>query len=174
MPQLFLTEPATELEKSHAELIQEFRDHNEELAPWPLEKVGNDFADYVEWLKDQSRGIGLNEGFVPNSTFWLVADSEIVGVANIRHELTPALMEFGGHIGYGVKPSARRKGYATKMLELSLGEVRKLGIDKVRITCDKDNIASAKTIERNGGVLDSEKFLPEHGSVIRRYWIHLD
>jgi len=169
--ELNLVQPTLALAESHDALIADFHSHQEELVPWVLDEVGDNFAGYLKWMKQQSQGIGLNEGFVPNSTFWLVGNGEILGVTNIRHKLTPSLLEYGGHVGYGVRPSARRQGCATKMLELSLVELRKHGVDNVRVTCVKENIASAKTILNNGGVLDSEEFMPEHDAVIQRYWV---
>ncbi len=169
--ELNLVPPTLSLAESHAELINDFHSHHEELVPWVLDEVGDDFTNYLKWLERQSLGIGLNEGFVPNSTFWLVGNGEVLGVTNIRHTLTPSLLEYGGHVGYGVRPSARRQGCATRMLELSLAELRKKGIGNVRVTCVKENIASAKTILNNGGLLDSEEFMPEHDAVIQRYWV---
>ena len=88
-----------------------------------------------------------------------VCGNEIVGVSNIRHELTDPLMNFGGPIGYCIRPSVRRRRYATEILRLSLIEARTLGIRDVRVTCDRENIASAKTIVKNGGVLDEEVYM---------------
>lgn len=90
---------------------------------------------------------------------------------NIRHYLNDKLFETGGHIGDGIRPSERRKGYATAMIGLALEECRKLGIDRVLICCDKDNIGSAKSIQRNGGVLENE--VEENGNIVQRYWIEL-
>ena len=90
---------------------------------------------------------------------------------NIRHYLNEALLRDGGHIGDGVRTSERRKGIATKMIGLALDECRKLGIDRVLMVCDKDNIGSAKSIINNGGVLENEII---DGEVIeQRYWIEL-
>lgn len=94
-----------------------------------------------------------------------------MGAVNIRHYLNDKLFETGGHIGDGIRPSERRKGYATAMIGLALEECRKLGIDRVLICCDKDNIGSAKSIQRNGGVLENE--VEENGNSVQRYWIEL-
>ena len=113
------------------------------------------------------------ENLVPDSTFFcLDEDRDIfVGAVNIRHYLNEALLRDGGHIGDGVRPSERRKGIATKMIGLALDECRKLGIDRVLMVCDKDNIGSAKSIINNGGVLENEII---DGEVIeQRYWIEL-
>ena len=169
---MVLMKPTAELQQSHASFIAEFRDNGEELVPWVLDEVTDNFEEYVFWLASASQGVNLAKGHVSHSTFWLAdGDNEIVGVANIRHELTDALMKFGGHIGYGVRPSARRRGYATEILRLCLVEARLIGIGDVRVTCDQANIASAKTIVKNGGVLDEEGYMAKHGHVVQRYWI---
>jgi len=107
---------------------------------------------------------------VPASTYFVFVNGKIVGNIQIRHSLNESLLQNGGHIGYGVRPSERRKGYATKTLALALEKCRALGIDKVLVTCNKDNIASAKTILKNGGVLENE-FTEENGNIVQRYWI---
>ena len=95
----------------------------------------------------------------------------IVGAVNIRHYLNESLLLNGGHIGDGVRPSERRKGIATGMISLALEECRKLGIEKVLMVCDKDNIGSAKSIVNNGGVLENE--IVVDGVVEQRYWIDI-
>ncbi len=96
----------------------------------------------------------------------------MIGAVNIRHRLTKRLLDRGGHIGYGIRPSERQKGYATKLLSLSLQKTRELGLEKVLVTCDEHNIASEKTILNNGGVPDTN-FIEEDGNVIKRFWIEL-
>jgi len=80
-------------------------------------------------------------------------------------------LNYGGHIGYGIRPSERKKGYATKMLELALALCRQKGMEKVLLTCDKGNIGSAKTMSKNGAVLENE--VEENGKTVQRYWITL-
>lgn len=94
-----------------------------------------------------------------------------MGAVNIRHYLNDELIKTGGHIGDGVRPSERGKGYATAMIALALDECKKLGINKVLMCCDRDNIASVKSIVRNGGVLENE--VEEDGQFVQRYWITL-
>jgi predicted acetyltransferase len=131
---------------------------------------GMDFADYVSLVDRRGRGLDLTGRLVP-STF-LVADvgGEIVGRASIRHELNEFLVQEGGHIGYGVLREHRRRGYATEILRRSLDVTDGLGIDRVLVTCDDDNVGSATVIERCGGVLDSH-VTGESGTLMRRYWI---
>jgi predicted acetyltransferase len=118
-------------------------------------------------------GKGLPCNWVPASTFWLMHDNccKIIGVITIRHYLNEQLKFRGGHIAYYVRPSERNRGYATKMLALALEQCKQLCIQKVLITCKKDNTYSAKTIENNGGIFTSEDI--DNGQLIQRYWIDL-
>lgn len=101
------------------------------------------------------------------------ADGRIVGMLDLRHRLNELLAEWGGHIGYSVRPDERRKGYAKWMLAHALPEAKKLGIDRVLVTCNDNNIASARTIEANGGVLENKLYVERAKQTIRRYWIDL-
>lgn len=126
---------------------------------------------YEEWLERIEADLTRDDGrLVPATVYFAVVDGEIVGTLQIRHKLNDALRHDGGHIGYGVRPSQRKKGYATQMLALALEKCRELGIDKALVTCSKDNIGSAKTIINNGGVLDSE-YADTNGNLSQRYWI---
>ncbi len=129
----------------------------------------HDFDHYLAHLEVTKP----TEGLVPDST-WFCLDRErniLVGAVNIRRYLNDKLLECGGHIGDGVRPSERRKGVATAMIGLALEKCRELGITRVLITCDKDNVGSAKSIQRNGGVLEDERLLD--GKIVQRYWIDL-
>jgi predicted acetyltransferase len=95
-----------------------------------------------------------------------------IGRVSIRHELNEQLLRIGGHIGYEVRPGMRRRGHGTRALRLALDEARKLGLRRVLLTCDPENIASTKIIERNGGRLEED--VPKGGERVRRYWIDLD
>jgi predicted acetyltransferase len=128
---------------------------------------------YLQRLVDMDLGLHLRPGWVPMTTYWLLDDEErIVGVSRLRHRLTPALLEDGGHIGYYVRPAERGKGYGTAMLRLTLDEARQLGIERVLLTVDSDNERSIHVIERNGGVMEDER-IDENGVAYRRYWIDL-
>jgi predicted acetyltransferase len=167
-----LIEPRIDLEESYLSLIQEFQVNGEPLIPFPLTFPHQPFSDLLTKLQDHSKGIGIPEGFVPNSTFWLIEEErEIVAVSNLRHALTAKLRREGGHIGYGVRPSQRRKGYGKTILRETLVKAWELGLEKVLITCGKANIASAKVILKNGGVFESEDYIPERDEVVQRYWI---
>jgi predicted acetyltransferase len=159
---------------SYRALVREFVARGEPLIPFPLAFDNAHFAGFLARLEDAARGVGLPDGFVPHSTFWLVDEAgEVVGVSNLRHRLTDGLRVEGGNIGYGVRPSARRRGHATALLRATLAEARVLGLDRALLTCAKANAGSVGTILRCGGVLDSEEFVAERGEVVQRYWIAL-
>jgi len=141
--------------------------------------VGDDFGAYVQRLHQAARGVGLQPGWVPYTTFWMIASSgsPVVGVSHLRHRLTPMLEKEGGHIGYTIAPSYRRQGLGTLQLALVLDAVRErpdlLAVDRVLITCDTDNVGSARIIRNNGGVFDSEIVSDFTGKAVSRYWIAL-
>jgi predicted acetyltransferase len=130
-----------------------------------------DFAAYLRRVHDGRRGEGLAPGRVPGTELWLEDVGSIVACARLRFWLTPDLENEGGHIGYDVRPSMRRRGYGTALLGLVLVEARARGIQRVRITCDADNVGSIKVIERNGGKYASSGISPETGASVRQYWI---
>src|SRR5690606_21388526 len=139
-------------------LVREFLDRGEDLVPFPLAFPADDFAALLERLSGCERGEGIPRGFVPHSTYWLVDDrGEVVGVSNLRHRLTDRLRTEGGHIGYGVRPSARRQGHATRLLRHTLAAARDLGIGSALLTCGRGNAGSAAAIRRCGGTLASEE-----------------
>ena len=133
---------------------------------------GMSLARYLTVLNERARGVDLPPGHVP-STFLFGFDADrIVGRVSIRHELNPYLLRVGGHIGYTVVPEFRRRGYATAMLRLALEFARDtLGLDRVLVTCDDDNVGSIRTIEKNGGVLEDVVTGDDLAKPKRRYWI---
>jgi predicted acetyltransferase len=134
-------------------------------------QAGCSWPGYLGRVRDGQAGINLPAGRVP-ATF-LVADvaGQIVGRISIRHELNEFLRQQGGHIGYAVLPAHRGRGYATEMLRQGLLIARSLGVDRVLVTCDDDNVASRKVIERCGGKLNSTGIAHDGSTLIRRYWI---
>ena len=152
------------------EMMDEWTAADEKIVPYAIRK--NDYHNFEYYLEN----LELKEevdGIVPNTTFFCLDEERniFVGAVNIRHYLNEALLLNGGHIGDGIRPSERRKGYATKMIGLALEECKKMGIDKVLMVCDKNNIGSAKSIMNNGGVLENEVVV--NGVTEQRYWITL-
>lgn len=173
-----LTQPIREVRESFLAAMAEFRAEGRggpqdfTLIGWEAQEYGQlwtteaGFAHYVRLV----RAAALEEsqrpaGWVPCTTMWLVDGQEYLGRIAIRHRLTPKLMDEGGHIGYDVRPTARRRGYATAMLRAALPVAHGLGVERALLTCDPDNLASRKVIEANGGV-----FVDRRGAKLR-YWV---
>jgi predicted acetyltransferase len=166
-----LVKPTVELREEYLDFYDEWKASGEDMVPWVIKKDPAKFDDMIQSLHDAEIGENLPAGWVPDSTYWLMTDhNRLAGVVNIRHSLTEKLLNIGGHIGYGIRPSERRKGYATKLLSLSLQKTKELGIKKTLVVCDKWNEASKRTILNNGGKPDLD-FIEEDGNVILRYWI---
>ena len=162
-------------QKQLMEMIDEWKLDQElnhtDRSPYAIFKNDcRDFDYYLEHLELKTP----TEDRVPDSVFFLLDEDRgrLIGAANIRHYLNDELLKEGGHIGDGIRPTERGKGYGTELVRLALIECKKLGIDRVLMTCDKSNIASAKTIVKNGGVLENE-FVNSEGNVEQRYWIEL-
>ena len=154
------------------EMMKEWKEYNDthdaNTSPWAIFK--NDYSNFENYLNNLE--ITTTEtGFVPDSTFICLDEDRnvMVGTVNIRHYLNDHLLKYGGHIGDGIRPSERRKGYATKMLGLALEECKKLGNNKVLLVCDKDNIGSVKSIVNNGGILENE--VSEENKLMQRDWV---
>lgn len=152
------------------EMMEEWYSSGEKIIPYAIRRLDyRDFDTYCKNLevKDSSGGL------VPDSVYFCLEEEtdQFVGAVNIRHYLNDALLLNGGHIGDGVRPSRRSMGIGTKMISLALEKCKKLGIEKVLMVCDKENAASAKTIIRNGGILENE--VEVGGITEQRYWIDL-
>lgn len=161
-------------EVSFKNAIAEFRN---EIPPFQF-AFGFDesipFIEYVNKLEDWSLGKGLSDEFVQSTFFVGVVSRQVVGRLSLRHYLNDFLERIGGHIGYGVIPSCRQKGYATEMLKQALPICKSIGLKKVLITCDVDNLGSQKVIEKCGGIFENITDEPELKVQKRRYWIDIE
>lgn len=125
-----------------------------------------EFRRYLRVLRElETEEYAQRAGLVPQTTLWWISGDDYHGRIDIRHRLTDRLREYGGHIGYDIRPSARQRGHATAMLSAALPVARRLGVDPALLTCDENNVASRKVIEANGGVLADNL----HGTF--RYWL---
>lgn len=175
MYDLELTEPTKEHEIQVMEYRQEYIDYGEKRINGSCGLMH--YSDYDEWL-DKVRNAWNAETslhHVPATTYLAIRkeDNRIIGTIQLRHQLTEELEKSGGHIGYGIRPTERRKGYGTKQLELVLLKAKELGIPKVMISCDKGNSASARTAMSSGGIFTKEGFDERDGTDIQIYWIEL-
>lgn len=150
------------------DMLEEWYKTGEKIIPYAIRK--NDYHDFEYYLKNLEV-TDSSGGLVPDSTFFCLDEERniFVGAVNIRHYLNEELLLNGGHIGDGVRPSERRKGVATRMIQLALCECGKLGIDRVLMVCDKENTGSAKSIINNGGILENE--IDVDGTTEQRYWL---
>ncbi len=165
---LRLIKASENYERQIKDMLEEWYATGEKIVPYAIRRL--DYHDFKFYCENLEVAIPP-ENYVKDSTFFCLDEERdiVVGAVNIRHYLNESLLLDGGHIGDGVRPSERGKGIATKMISLALEECKKLGIYRVLLVCDKDNVASAKSIINNGGVLENK---PEVGGVIQqRYWI---
>ena len=142
-----------------------------------MAEIDGDFARYLREITGQTGMITLPTGEavpkVPHSVHWLVEGDAFIGEVSIRHRLNDDLRRSGGHLGYGIRPSRRGRGYGRLILALALEECRRLGIARVLVTSKAANAASVRIIEANGGELGNVIDDPEGGGPLRRYWIGL-
>ncbi|MEI8130502.1 MAG: GNAT family N-acetyltransferase [bacterium] len=134
------------------------------------QRFNGDFNAFLSYLKNESEGVQMLEGRVPQTVYWLVKGERFIGRISIRHYLNDHLRNMGGHIGYSIRPSEREKGYGSLMLTLALPKAKALGIDPALITCNETNVASKRIIEKHGGVPDVSFVTPE-GVTKLRFWV---
>lgn len=168
---LYLVRPGVEDKERILKYREEFFQHGDILHGTAGLGQEDCYEEWYQAVQDNQKEETLRENKVPATTLLAVrkSDQRVVGMIDIRHKMNDYLQQFGGHIGYSIRKSERRKGYATQMLALGLEECEKIGIERVLIMCDKDNIGSAKTIQNNGGILENE--VMEDGVLIQRYYI---
>ena len=176
MERLKFIRPTKEYEGEAFRYIKEFNDYNSQING--VGGLNRYIGDYDGWLEklERDRTMAPTSKKVPAETFFLIRerDNKLLGTINIRLTLNDTLLERGGNIGYGIRPTERRKGYNSYQLYCALKFCQEKGIKKVLITCDKDNEASAKSIQSCGGVLENEIIDNSDGKLIQRYWIMVD
>lgn len=167
-----LVYPSTQYLQSYLEAGCEYRACGESHYAFRDPDKSDIFAHFEKFRS----GEGLKNGYVRETYLWLVDGGEFVGEVSIRHSLTEKLLRYGGNIGYGVRRSRWREGVGTKMLAMALEYARdELGMERALITCDDDNVGSARVIEKNGGILQDkiENIIDGRYVVTRRYWIEI-
>jgi predicted acetyltransferase len=159
-------------ESALCDFLEDFARAGETEIPAYFGEASWSHAEIVEHLAAWARGERLPAGWVPCTTSMLEEDGELLGVVNLRHELTDALRRCGGHVGYSVRPSARSQGHAARLLEAAKEQARALGLERILVTCDTDNLASARVIQKCGGEVDDVIEGPA-GRRTKRFWIAL-
>ena len=162
-------------EMSDKEVLDEYvREHHDSGEDNVTASMGLSSSDYAEWVEKIRRSAAEGDAEWGRSLLYLCFEEDrLVGLLSVRYELTPELSEVIGDIGYGVRPSERRKGYATAMLRHGLSVCMEKGLDRVILGCFKDNLASAATIRHNGGVLIAENDNYEKGRTSQYFEVSL-
>lgn len=169
-----LIEPDSRWKEDFLEFCRETESVTEENMRWRFTEDMTDFDAYIQKRKDNKAGRNLPAGWVPWSEYWLVKRNKVLGTSTLRHQLTPVLEEYGGHIGYVIRPSERRKGHGTKILRMTLQKALEMNIPRIIMTCDDTNVASARIIEVNGGRLKDIIWNENLKRFTRRYRIELE
>ncbi len=174
MNRLKLVLPTPEYKEKLMDYKREFIENGDSMDGTAGLKDAKTFEEWYSAFCDNLSEETVRDGLVPATTYMAIStyDGRLIGMIDIRHILNDYLLKFGGHIGYSIRKSERQQGYAIEMLSLALTECVKLNIKKALITCDKNNVASAKTIINNGGKLENE--IAEGNGTTQRYWITLD
>ena len=175
MEEFILIRPTDEYASQIAEYRQEFLDEGGSMdGCGPLRRI-DDPHEYLKLCKDYESEEDVPAHLVPATQFIFVrkSDNRLLGMLQVRHKFNDYLEKYAGHIGYSVRPSERRKGYAKEMLKMALPFCREIGLDKVLISCIDGNIGSEKTILANGGVYESTVHEPNHNVDLKRFWITL-
>ncbi len=177
MEELVLLEPSSVYYEQIKEYRQEFLEAGDSMDGTSSLREYDNPSDWMEHIRLYSRKETIPEGRVPGTIFLFVRknDDKLIGMINVRHELSEYLYNYGGNIGYSIRPSERRNGYAKEMLRLALPYCRDiLGLSKVMISCDVGNEGSRKTILANGGVYENTLHEPDEDIDLERYWISLN
>lgn len=180
MEKFFLEKPSIKRKNEIIEYINEFVEYKSNInGTGSLYKIleGYTFEQALErCLNLENEEYAEKIERCPGKTFLLIRknDNKIVGTINVRWNLTPRMLEFGGHIGYSIRPTERRKGYNKINLYLGIIEAKKLGLDKVMLDCDVDNIASDRTLKALGGTLERTGVDPSDGTLTNVYWFDVE
>lgn len=180
METFYLETPSLDRKNEIIDYINEFVEHKSDInGTGSLDKIldGYTFEQALEsCLNMQYEEYAKKFGRCPGKTFLLIRknDNKIIGTINVRWNLTENVKQFGGNIGYGIRPTERRKGYNKMNLYLGLIEAKKIGLDKVMLDCDVENLGSSKTMEALGGKLERTEIDPYDGILTSVYWINVD
>ena len=172
--------PSAAYKRSFIEAVAEYQqeggrdDRSRRYGGLSVSALESNFDAYIEHEKSHALGLNLPEGYVPETTYWLLDAGEFIGRVSIRHRLTEHLRQIGGLIGYDIRPSKRKQGYGTNILALALPRAKEIGLHNVLVTCDATNVGSRKIIEKNGGMLENQVLNPETGVDKLRFWVDVD
>lgn len=180
MEKFYLEIPSIERKEEALDYLKEHIDYKSDInGTEGINRIKDGFT-YEDWLDEVTKAPdeewAKSVGRVPATTYFTIreSDNKIIGMVNFRHSLNERLRKIGGHIGYGIRPTERRKGYAKIQLYLALLEAQKLGLDKVMVDCIETNIGSEKTILALGGEFEEKVFDETRQKYLKNYWINVD
>lgn len=176
---IILIKPTIEYKKQAQEMIEEAKKYDSDnpniFAGYSSLQKCNSYEEWLEKIDEDLDFENIKPGRVPAATYFSVrkSDNKIIGIINIRYKLNEYLENFGGNIGYSIRPTERRKGYGHKQLVLGLEKCLEIPIEKVLITCIENNIASEKVIKSCGGIYEDTRYSEKEKYNLKRYWIDL-
>ena len=180
MEKFYFERPSMKRKKEITKYLDEFVEYGSDInGSGSLDKIydGYTFEEALDrCLKMEDPKYAKSIGRCQSKTFLLIRenDNKIVGTINVRWNLSEEMLQFGGHIGYGIRPTERRKGYNKINLYLGMIEAKKLGLDKVMLDCDVNNLGSDKTLKALGGKLERTEIDPSDGILTNVYWFNVD
>lgn len=170
--ELELIKPSEIWRDKYYTMLDQFIANGEHIDAFNIGYESRDFEFLLKRLNENVSGINLPYNFVPNTTFWLKnSNNDLIGIFNLRHTLNESLEFDGGHIGFGITPPERKKGYATTLLKMGLNKAKDFGLERVMLSVNVSNLPSIRVIEKNNGVLEMEQMVD--GEASRNYWINL-
>ncbi len=177
MANVVLIKPDKELFVQYKEMMDEWNMEGSRIAPWPLRYKYHTEELFLAMLKrvdEVENGINL-DGYAASTTFWLYDkdNNKLIGASNIRTTMDEKAIKYWGHIGYGIRPNERRKGYATILLNLTLLKAKELGITRAYLGAYVGNVGSWKTMEKCNAIFDKTVYEDESGLPIKKYYIDI-
>lgn len=172
---LILIEPTSDYMEQICQYRREFLENGESMDGTSLLWEYENIEEWLEFVRISKNKETCSPDWVPDRQYLSVrkSDNQLIGMIDIRDELNEECLNYYGHIGFSIRKSQRKRGYATEQLRLALERCANNSMERVLITCDKNNIASAKTIVKNGGLLENEIYDPNDGTMTQRYWVKM-
>lgn len=166
-----LVEPAVAYREQFLTMMREWEATGEKVEPFTLRMNADDFVSYIDMLQDMKTASTEGVKAVNSSTYWLLSADEqhMLGAVTIRHELNEHFLRIGGHISFGIRPTARGQGLGSMLLAMALQHANELGVERALLTCEREHEVACWIIEKHGGELENEVFFG--GKMFRRYWV---
>lgn len=159
--------------KELLEMVEEIKNYDDNFEGLTNIEIIDNYDEFLKKLEKNKQQELINKEYSPQTTYGIFDNGKLIGGFNLRYELKGMLLNYGGNIGYLIRPSARNKGYGTLMLKLALEKAKESGLKKVLVSCRTENVASSKVILNNNGLYENDYYDEATGKTFRRYWIDL-